>query len=220
MYGPIIKRKQLAVKATKSIAKVVLSPFFRIKVSGSENIPEEGAFVLLVKHQRWEDIPLLGISVKRQLYYIAKSELFINPVLGWYISSIGGIPLDRKKPSKSRNSMELMIDLLRIDEGIVIFPEGTYYNRCMGPIHLGVIKMILSRLPAAFIPEGIDSIPVDIYFIPVGIEYAQRIWRRPVEIRIGKPIMGKGVSDLKGIADYSLKEISRLSGQENISERE
>ncbi|MBN2061454.1 MAG: 1-acyl-sn-glycerol-3-phosphate acyltransferase [Deltaproteobacteria bacterium] len=198
MTNAIKKRNLLAVRATKALAGIFLFPFFRVQTSGSENISENGSFVLLVKHQRWEDIPLLGLSVKRELYYVAKSELFANPISRCYISSIGGVPLDRKNPARSHSSIGLITEFLRDGEGIVIFPEGTYFKGHMGPIRVGLIKHIISSVPAIF--------------IPVGFEYSGRRWRRSVQIRIGKPIRGEGINDLNRLVDYAGREISRLSG--------
>jgi 1-acyl-sn-glycerol-3-phosphate acyltransferase len=74
----ILERNLFVAGIVRIAAKVLLSPIFRLNVSGADNIPQKGAFVLLPRHQRWEDIPLIAISVKRPLYYIAKQELFDN----------------------------------------------------------------------------------------------------------------------------------------------
>ena len=94
------ERKEWIRRITKYVAKVGLSPFFRLKVSGVENLPRNSAFVLLPKHQRWEDIPLTAIATPRPLYYVAKYELFINPLKGWYLTALGGIPLNIDSPGK------------------------------------------------------------------------------------------------------------------------
>ena len=132
-------------RLVKIIASFVLRPFFHVHTSGLANIPEKGAFILLPKHQRWEDIPLIGISVHRPLYYVAKGELFRNPIQGWFISSLGGIPLNRQHPLKSRNSLRLVMEILGEGKGVVLFPEGTYYRGHMGAGQAGLIRMVLTR---------------------------------------------------------------------------
>ena len=177
---------------------MVLFPFFRIRISGLNNIPQNGSFILMPKHQRWEEIPILGTSIERPLYYIAKHELFKNNISRWFISLLGGLPLNRKQPSKSRQSLEVMLRLLKKGEGVVIFPEGTYYRGRMGKGHQGLIRMIYSRL--------------DTNFIPVGIKYSKKRWRTQVIIKIGEPIYGDSVNNFQEIGDYIMKEIARLSG--------
>jgi 1-acyl-sn-glycerol-3-phosphate acyltransferase len=86
------------VRVTKSIAKNLLTPFFRVAASGVENLPANTAFILLPKHQRWEDIPLLASVTPRPLYYVAKQELFKNPLGSWFMKSLGSIKKGRPVP--------------------------------------------------------------------------------------------------------------------------
>jgi hypothetical protein len=86
-----IGRSEWVYRLTRIIARLLLAPFFRVVVSGLENLPAESAFILLPKHQRWEDIPLLTLATPRRLYYVAKHELFKNPLGSWYVTSLGGI---------------------------------------------------------------------------------------------------------------------------------
>lgn len=185
-------------RLVKIIASFVLRPFFHVHTSGLANIPEKGAFILLPKHQRWEDIPLIGISVHRPLYYVAKGELFRNTVSGWFISSLGGIPLNRERPLESRKSFRMIMENIKKGEGVVLFPEGTYYRDCMGMGHAGLIRMILSR----------SAVP----FIPVGIRYIQRGWRTEVRMVIGEPVFRHSLKNAYEYVDRIMKDIARLSG--------
>ena len=149
-------RSALILRLTRPTARIFLSQVFKMKTRGLENLPNQRGFILLSKHRRWEDIPLLSLAMPRPLYYVAKYELFLNPISRWFVSSLGGIPLNRSRPLESRKSLKTMLDLLEKGEGIVIFPEGTYYRSRMGRGHVGLIRMILSRSMVPFIPVGIN----------------------------------------------------------------
>ena len=192
------QRRLFVFRIIRIITKAAFYPFFSIKVKGLKNIPNRSSFILLPKHQRWEDIPLIGTSIDRPLYYVAKHELFRNILSSWFISSLGGLPLNRTHPSSSRKSMEFMIEMIRKKEGIVIFPEGTYYRESMGPGHRGLIRMILSRLETVL--------------IPVGIRYARGRSRTRVRIRIGRPVYGGPSSNICKVVDHIMEEIAALSG--------
>lgn len=198
MDNYVEKRSRIIFGIVIAAAAVAFYPFFKIRVAGLQKIPEKGPFILLPKHQRWEDIPIIGLCIKRPLYYIAKHELFKNYLSRWFFSSLGGLSLNRKYPSRSRGSMEAMMTLLRRGEGVVIFPEGTYYRGRMGSGHSGLIRMIFERL----------SIPC----MPVGIRYAKRIWRQHVDISIGMPVYSDPARDVGETYEYIMKEIARLSG--------
>jgi len=194
-------RKNWAVRITRSAGRIVLSPFFCLKTEGTENIPRKNAFVLLSKHQRWEDIPLVSLASPRSLYYVAKFALFRSPISSWFLKSVGGIPLNRQRPVKSRHALNLIIELLRRGEGIVVFPEGTYYKNRMGPGHSGLVRLILSRLSPLF--------------IPVGVDYSRRGWRTLVRIRFGEASYADPEASASTIIDLMMKEIARLSGMDD-----
>lgn len=183
---------------TKTVGRVLLSLFFHLKTGGVKNLPQKSAFILLSKHQRWEDIPLLGLATPRPLYYVAKSELFNNTLSSWFLRALGGIPLNRQRPLESRQSLKSLIAFLTEGEGAVVFPEGTYYRNKMGPGHLGMVRLILSRLPLPF--------------IPVGIRYSRKRLRTLVEINFGTPFYAKPKTPASKILDHMMKEIAELSG--------
>ena len=198
---PVLQaKKQRILPIARLIARALFSLFFRLRVFGQENLPPHNAFVLLPKHQRWEDIPLLGLATPRSLHYVAKQELFVIPFFGWFLSTLGGIPLNRSRPMESRQSLRLIQGLLGEGEGVVVFPEGTYYRNRMGPGHLGLIRMIMSR----------SKVP----FIPTGVRYELRGRHTEVQIKFGSPIYRDSSFNADLFVDQIMMEIARLSGYE------
>ena len=191
-------RKDWAVRTARIVSRIVLTPFFSLETEGTENLPRKNAFVLLPKHQRWEDIPLVGLAASRPLNYVAKYELFSDPVSSYVLKSLGGISLNRKNPLKSRHSLNNVIELLGKGEGVVVFPEGTYYRNTMGPGRPGMIRLILSRL--------------DLPFIPTGISYSGRRYRTAVRIKFGNPIYADSEASVNEFMNRIMNEIARLSG--------
>ena len=196
--GIRLGRKEWVFRVTRALGRLFLAPLFDLHVAGAEHLPRSRAFVLLPKHQRWEDIPLLAIATPRPLYYVAKYELFQNPLSRWYLTALGGIPLNRRRPLESRRSMKAVIQFLKEGEGVVIFPEGTYYRERMGPGHGGIIRLILSRL----------TLP----FVPVGIRYHEFMGRTRVEVRFGRPFETKRDTPYTALLEQMMGEIARLSG--------
>lgn len=182
----------------KAAARIYLAPFFELHVKGRENVPPKNSFILLPKHQRWEDIPLLGLAAPVPLYYVAKSELFMNRLSNWFMSSLGGIPLDRRRPLASRNSIKTIVRLLKGGAGVVVFPEGTYYKNAMGSGHVGLIRLIRSRM--------------DLPFIPTGIRYSGRGVRKLVEIEFGEALFWESSTEPEAFLASAMQEIKFLSG--------
>jgi 1-acyl-sn-glycerol-3-phosphate acyltransferase len=198
MSVAIQSRNIVLLTFMRYVARFALCPFFKLQVSGLEYLPKQDAFILLPKHQRWEDIPLIALAVSRPLYYMAKYELFQNSISGWFLSSLGGIPLNREQPLKSRGSLRKMFRSLKKGQGVVVFPEGTYYKKGMGPGRAGLIRLIASK----------STIP----FIPMGIHYAGNKGRKYVRIRIGVPIYRDPGVKVNTFLSVIMKKIAQLSG--------
>lgn len=194
----MLERKERLCRVIKDFSRAAFSLYYRLEIEGEEYLPRENAFILLPKHQCWQDIPIIGIAAPRPLYYIAKHELFKNRFSGWFLKSLGGIPLNREQPLRSRESLRAMIELLKNGEGVVIFPEGTYYKNKMGPGKTGMVRLLVSRL----------SFPL----IPVGVNYSKRGFRVLVRVHFGKPIYPHGRSAPNTILDRAMREIALLSG--------
>lgn len=101
--------------------------FFKIylgfKVTGRENVPKKGAFIIASNHESYFDPILLGTSLYRSLNYMARDTLFKKPLFGWVMRQVHSIPL-----SRSKGDIRAIKDsLTALDSGkpIVMFPEGT-----------------------------------------------------------------------------------------------
>ncbi len=101
------------------IVKILL----RLRVLGRENIPK-GGVIIVANHTSNFDPPLLVLAAKRELYFLAKEELFsVSKFFSWLIKSFNALPLRRGAFSK-RQLLEIR-DLIRRGKAVLIFPEGT-----------------------------------------------------------------------------------------------
>lgn len=106
-----------------SATRVVTKLFYRIKVSGQENIPRQGGFILASNHLSYFDPLLVGSWATRQVYFLAKQELFQNPVLGSIIRRTNALPL--RRGTIDRTALDSCVEVIRHGYGLTFFPEGT-----------------------------------------------------------------------------------------------
>ncbi len=92
-------------------------------VHGKENIPKDGACVLVCNHYRAIDCGFISNAYNKDVYFLAKKELFKNKLYSKILTSYGAIPIDRDKPEIK--SMLKTIKILKEGHKLVIFPEGT-----------------------------------------------------------------------------------------------
>ncbi|GEN56699.1 1-acyl-sn-glycerol-3-phosphate acyltransferase [Halolactibacillus alkaliphilus] len=107
----------------KTVVWYVLKPLYRMEVSGQENIPSEGPVIVCANHISNLDPPLVGGSIKREMFFIAKEELFEKKWLARLLSRINVFPI--KRGMSDRQAIRKALGLLKDDRGLVIFPEGT-----------------------------------------------------------------------------------------------
>lgn len=191
------RRDERLYRLVRLAARLALAPGYRLEVSGIEQIPTDSAYVLLPKHQRWQDIPLLGLAVPRPLYFVAKQELFALAAVEWFFKRLGGIPLNRQRPIESRRYLNRVVRLLERAEGLVVFPEGTYSPGTVGPAKTGMVRFVLGRL----------ALP----FIPVGIRYHSNGLRTRAAIRFGAPLHADPSEPVNVFVDRIMRHIARLS---------
>ncbi len=100
--------------------------FFRMlcpcKIYGKENIPS-GKTVIVSNHFHACDCGYLAEVYPKDVYFLAKKELFKNKFVSAVLKSYGGIPIDRENPDMS--SLVTAIRVLKGGHKLVLFPEGT-----------------------------------------------------------------------------------------------
>jgi 1-acyl-sn-glycerol-3-phosphate acyltransferase len=141
------------------------------------------------------------------LNFIAKQELFVYPLVRHFLSSLGGVPIDRQNPVKNLDSFRYVEKLLKEKEFIVLFPEGTYYPHAVGRGKYRFIERIL-RFQEKMGWRGERAIP----FIPMGIRYDEENFRTKVRVKIGQPIYQDGESGGQELTHRIMAEIAELSG--------
>jgi len=107
----------------KIIVVFILKVFFRLEVKGKEFIPKNNGFIFASNHLSNLDPVVLGAASPVRIYFLAKEELFRNPLFSSFLKTLGAIPLKRDKPGVS--SLKKAINILRDKKPIVIFPQGT-----------------------------------------------------------------------------------------------
>lgn len=94
----------------------------RVHVHGLENLRGPGPYIFAPNHQSNFDIAALLGYLPGQNRFIAKKELFAEPVLGTVLRTMGMIPVDRDNPLEA---IDLLNHAAAAGSSLIIFPEGT-----------------------------------------------------------------------------------------------
>jgi glycerol-3-phosphate dehydrogenase (NAD(P)+) len=158
--------------------ELILKLYFRFSKPDREQIPRTGPAIIASNHRSFMDPFVIGTMASRPVYYVAKSELFRNRFIAWFISGLGAFPVERGAGDK--DAIRTAKELLASGELVLIFPEGTRTRP--GPLaspRRGVGRLALET--------GAPVIPLAI----IGTEDVRKgILMRPRKIRVltGSPL--------------------------------
>ena len=139
----------------KKVFKCFSKVFFKYKVIGAENIPDEGNLIIAANHKSNLDPIFLAVAIEnRQVAAIAKQELFKIKPLGFILKKLNVISINREKPDVST-----VKNILRaIKDGYIlgIFPEGTRikepgFGQAKGGLSVFAIKGKAQVVPISII---------------------------------------------------------------------
>jgi 1-acyl-sn-glycerol-3-phosphate acyltransferase len=192
-----------------TIVRTYLKLFCKLKIIGAENIPQTGGVILASNHIAGVDPPIVAVSVCREVYFLAKRELFKNFILGNLITHLNAFPVDRS--ILDQQALQTAEKALRNGFGLIIFPEGT--RSLNGELKKGK--------PGVGLLARRTIVPV----IPTYIENSRGFYklifsRKRLKIVFGKPISQEWIAQIPDdntgyrlIAEEIMVKIADLGGK-------
>jgi 1-acyl-sn-glycerol-3-phosphate acyltransferase len=139
----------------RRLLKLVAVVVYRVRYSGRENIPATGGVLVVSNHQSHFDPPLVGTGCRRQMNYVARKTLFSFRPFGWFLWSVGAIPIDRD--GLGLNGIKESLKRLKRGEMVLIFPEGTRTSDGeIAPFRPG-FTALAARSNAAILPAAVEG---------------------------------------------------------------
>ncbi len=155
--------------------------FFAFSVEGQEHVPESGPVILAPNHVSYLDPVVVGIAVTRRVHFMAKKELFRNPLIGWFLRGLQAYPVTRERVDPS--TLKRTLSLLAAGQAVLMFPEGTRGDgRALRAAKPG-IAVVAARSGAVVVPVfhwGTERV------MPRGCRWVRRA---PVRVRFGAPLV-------------------------------
>ena len=101
--------------------------YFRIKVTGQEEIPRDGPCIFAANHASYLDPIAIGVTCPRQISPLAKEELWSVPLLSQWLTWMKATPIKRGKGDTG--SLRAALEVLGHGKAILVFPEGNTKSR-------------------------------------------------------------------------------------------
>ncbi len=172
------------------VVRTILRLFFGFHVDGLQHEPPSGPVIVVSNHVSGLDPLVVGVSLRRRVGFMAKEELFANPLLRWWMTACGAFSVRRGAPD--RRALRTALALLSRGEILVMFPEGTRgHDRTLRPPEPGA-ALLAARTGAAILPLALlgtdEALPRD----------AHRLRRARIQVRIGPPLWAAGTGSRPG----------------------
>lgn len=98
----------------------------KAKIIGEENLKNWKCGLIASNHRSLNDPPIIGGLMPKEIYFLAKMELFKIPGFGLLIRNLNSIPVRRGR--FERETIEKVEETLRKGGSFLIFPEGSRKN--------------------------------------------------------------------------------------------
>lgn len=184
-----IKRWFMFYKFIQTVVGFFVKIIYRVEVFGLENIPEDNKRLIICgNHKSNLDPVTISAIFPRQIFWMAKKELFKNKLVGGFLDRLGAFPVDREK--NDLKAIKTALKILKNEDVLGIFPEGTRVSE---------IDYTRIKSGVALIAQKTDS-----EVLPVFIEGDYKVFRK-LKVYFRKPVrINKEIK-------YSNEELENIS---------
>ena len=183
---------------------IIFKLFFRLKVTGQQNIPQDGPFIIVANHSSLLDPIILGVSIKPIIIFVAAAYLFEIGWLGYLLRMANSIPVQRENDIKA---IKQALKILQQGGVLGIFPEGGVDRQKNNlPIKAGA-AYLATKVGVPIVPikiKGADKV------LPRGAKFIRSL--NKIEVEIKKPIFcsrhtNKNKEIVERVVESYIKEI-------------
>ena len=151
-----------------------------LRVTGLENLPQEGGFMMYANHQGMFDIVAIAATCPLPIAAVMKQELKDVPLIKQIMLCTGSYPMDRSDVRQSLRVIQAVTQDVKNGCRFLIFPEGTRSKNgnVMGDFHGGSFRCALKSkcpiVPICYIDcfrpldqKGSAPITCQMHYLPV-----------------------------------------------------
>ena len=129
--------------------------YYQAEIKGLENVPKTGSIIFCGNHRSYADPPLMVVTAKRDMKFLAKEELYENKFLAFLGWAFEAIPV--KRDEKDVYAIKKSLKDLKEGKCIALFPEGTRNGLEKGEKVKDGVAFFAVRSGAKVVPCGIKG---------------------------------------------------------------
>lgn len=139
---------------------LLIHSVYRLEKKGLENIPEEGAAVLVCNHVSFVDPMVILAASPRPIRFVMDHQIFRTPVLGFVFRTGKAIPIAPAKEDERllNEAYDEVAAALEEGELVAIFPEGRITDTGELYPFRGGVRRIVERTPVPVVPLALKGL--------------------------------------------------------------
>jgi len=186
------------------LCQAIFGTYFHWRVYEADRVPETGPVILAANHASLLDPPLVGAALKRDICYLARENLFRNPLIGAVLRSWNVVPVDRD--GGGATGLRAIMDRLNAGNAVILFPEGT---RTLD----GALQPARSGIGLLAIKSTAPVVPIRLFGTFEAYGRKMRLPRpRSVAVKFGRPMnLDRWRAEAQTCSKARLKEIYRAT---------
>ena len=142
------------------IVWMLIHSVYRLDKEGLDNIPDDGAAVLVCNHVSFVDALIIAAACRRPVRFVMDHNIFRVPVLNFVFRTGRAIPIAsaRENPGLLEKAYDEIARALEHGDVVCIFPEGRITDTGeLYPFRSG-IKRIVDRTPVPVVPLALRGL--------------------------------------------------------------
>lgn len=194
----------------KYLMRLALTVFYRKRIfTGWDQVPASGPVIFACNHPNsFLDAMIIGAFIKRETYFLARSDVFNTPWKVWILSQLKMMPIYRLSEGKedlgkNQDTFEKCHAVFRKGGAVLMFSEGL----CIQEMRLRPLKKGTARIAMEYSKDG-----APLTIIPTGLNYMKPTqFREDVMIQMDTPFNAADFAaeykenQAKGIQSFSTR---------------
>jgi len=191
---------------------MLIHTIYKVRISGEDNIPEDGAVIVASNHVSFVDPLIIGGMIRRPVNFVMYHKIYKIPLLNFIFRTGKAIPIASREehPEILESAYRRIHGVLAEGDVLGIFPEGKITSDGeIQPFRTGIDKIIAEQ-PVPVLPVALCNLWGSLFSRrdPLHKRRPYKLWS-VIELKIGQPIPPEEVT-----AERLQKEVELLRGDQ------
>lgn len=195
-------------------SRFIFQNLLQAEAYGLHHIPTKGPFLLACNHASFLDPFAVGCFIERDIYFFARKSLFKPGLVQYILHAFNAIPVDRDS-GKDISAFKKVLDLLKQNQGILIFLEGTRStDGNLQPAKKGIglmackaqVPVIPTHIIGSYEVWGREGKLPKLLPNKIAIIYGPSLYPKDYDLYPSDPNRYQKAADIIGLAIANLKE--------------